>query len=87
MSPRPSTARGSRPAAPKRATESRGWPGGAQRLTCSLRDMDRYLWLTGQYRGWLRNADEAMANSELRSLFEYTSEETQEELRAVLPRS
>ena len=54
-------------------------------LTCSLRDMDRYLWLTGQYREWLRIGDEATTNSELRSLFVDPSEETLADLRAVLP--
>jgi hypothetical protein len=54
-------------------------------LTCSLRDMDRYLWLTGQYREWLRDPDEATTNSELRSLFDVPAEETQADLRLVLP--
>jgi hypothetical protein len=39
-------------------------------LSVTLRDLDRYLWLTGQYREWLKKGDKAQLNSELRSLFE-----------------
>ncbi len=50
----------------------------------SLRDLDRYLWLTGQYRDWLKRGDEAQLNSELRSLFEDDDPEAQADLRALL---
>jgi len=39
-------------------------------LSVTLRELDRYLWLTGQYREWLKKGDKAQLNSELRSLFE-----------------
>jgi hypothetical protein len=39
-------------------------------LSVTLRDLDRYLWLTGQYREWLDKGDKARLNSELRSLFD-----------------
>ena len=42
----------------------------ASGLSANLRDLDRYLWLTGQYRELLERGEEAQLNSELRSLFE-----------------
>lgn len=42
----------------------------ASGLTANLRDLDRYLWLVGQYRELLKTGEEAQLNSELRSLFE-----------------
>ena len=56
-------------------------------LSSSLRDMDRYLWLTGQYREWLRSPDDAVTNSELRSLFQDNSAAMQDDLRTLLPQS
>jgi len=39
-------------------------------IDASLRDLDRYMWLVGQYRDWLKKGDEAITNGELRGLFE-----------------
>lgn len=38
-------------------------------LSATLRDLDRYMWLAGQYRQWLKKRDKAQINSELRSIF------------------
>lgn len=38
-------------------------------LSATLRDLDRYMWLAGQYREWLSKRDKAQINSELRSIF------------------
>ena len=54
-------------------------------LSVSLRDMDRYLWLAGQYRAWLKRGDDAQTNSELRSLFENESPEVQRDIEALAP--
>jgi len=54
-------------------------------LSVSLRDMDRYLWLAGQYRAWVKRGDDARINSELRSLFENESPEVQRDLKALAP--
>jgi hypothetical protein len=53
-------------------------------LTASLRDLDRYLWLAGQYRDWLRKGEDARTNSELRSLFEHPSPQEQTDLATLL---
>ncbi len=55
------------------------------RVAASLRDLDRYLWLAGQYRAWVKRGDDAQTNSELRSLFEDESPEVQRDLEALAP--
>lgn len=40
------------------------------RIDASYRELDRYLWLVGQYRDWLENGEDAQINTELRELFE-----------------
>jgi len=50
----------------------------ASGLSVTLRDIDRYLWLTGQYRKWLKKGNEAKLNSELRSLFEDDDKEVRQ---------
>lgn len=54
-------------------------------LTATLRDLDRYLWLVGQYREWLEKGGEATLNSELRSLFEDDEAEVQRLLGELWP--
>jgi hypothetical protein len=54
-------------------------------LSASLRDLDRYLWLAGQYRDWLKKGDQAPTNAELRSLFEAPSPEDAADLRDLVP--
>jgi hypothetical protein len=54
-------------------------------LSVTLRDLDRYLWLTGQYREWLKKGDKARLNSELRSLFEDEDTEIQRLLGILWP--
>lgn len=49
-------------------------------IDVTYRELDRYLWLGGQYRDWLKNGEEAQINSELRSLFEDPSPEQKAEL-------
>jgi hypothetical protein len=57
----------------------------ASGLTATLRGLDRYLWLTGQYREWLEKGGEATLNSELRSLFEDDNDEVQRLLGQLWP--
>ncbi len=54
-------------------------------IEASLRDLDRYMWLVGQYRDWLKKGDEAITNGELRGLFESEEAEAQADLRLLLP--
>lgn len=54
-------------------------------LRATLRDLDRYLWLTGQYREWLDKGGEATLNSELRSLFANEDPEVQRLLGELWP--
>lgn len=37
--------------------------------TCTNRELDRYLWVAGQYRAWMKNS-KAQINGELRSVFQ-----------------
>ncbi len=53
-------------------------------IDATYRELDRYLWLTGQYREWLDKGDEAQINSELRQLFEGPSPEAARALKALL---
>lgn len=57
----------------------------ASGLSVTLRDLDRYLWLTGQYREWLDRGGEATLNGELRSLFEDDDREVQRLLGELWP--
>ena len=54
-------------------------------LSATLRDLDRYLWLTGQYRKWLKKGNEAQLNSELRSLFKDNDTEVRQLLGTLWP--
>lgn len=51
----------------------------------TLRELDRYLWLAGQYREFLDKRDEAQLNSELRPVFESRDPEIQLLLRQLWP--
>ena len=54
-------------------------------VSASLREMDRYLWLAGQYREWLKRGDDARINGELRGLFEAPPSDTaREDLKALV---
>lgn len=57
----------------------------ASGLSATLRDLDRYLWLTGQYRELLDKGEGARLNSELRSLFEEDDPEIQRLLDQLWP--
>ncbi len=48
--------------------------------TCTNRELDRYLWVAGQYRAWMKNR-KAQINGELRTAFENQANSNQ--LRAV----
>lgn len=39
-------------------------------IDATYRELDRYLWLAGQYREWLEEGEDAQINTELRGLFE-----------------
>ncbi|MFO7948121.1 MAG: hypothetical protein R6V19_15050 [Armatimonadota bacterium] len=39
-------------------------------VSASLREMDQYLWLVGQYREWLKKGEDAHINGELLGLFD-----------------
>lgn len=54
-------------------------------LSCSLRALDHYLWLAGQYREWHRKHGEVDMNAEVRALFENPPSEVQRELEALCP--
>lgn len=54
-------------------------------LTATLRDLDCYMWLAGQYREWLRKHDKAQINSELRSIFEDKDPEVRQLLAILWP--
>ncbi len=53
-------------------------------LSVSYRELDRYLWLAGQYHEWLDNGDEARIKSEVRELFEDSSPDIQEPLQTLV---
>jgi hypothetical protein len=57
----------------------------ASGLSATLRDLDRYLWLTGQYRELLVKGEGAQLNSELRLLFEDDDPEIQRLLGQLWP--
>jgi len=57
---------------------------GESGLSVSLRDMDRYMWLAGQYRQWQKHGDEFPTNGELRTLFSSPDPEIKQELSALL---
>ena len=52
-------------------------------LSCSIRELDRYLWLSGMYRQWKRKPDRAGLSREVVALFTEQSPEVQR-LRSVL---
>lgn len=54
-------------------------------LSCTSRDLDRYLWLAGQYRAWLENGENATPNTELRLLFTDENRDSQRLLRRLWP--
>jgi hypothetical protein len=53
-------------------------------VDASLRDLDRYMWLAGQFRDWLKKGEEARTNAELRELFEDEAAEVQADLRLLV---
>lgn len=54
-------------------------------ISASLRDLDEYLWLAGQYREWLKRGEDARINGELRGLFEAPPSDTaREDLKALV---
>jgi len=54
-------------------------------LSVTLRDLDRYMWLAGQYRAWLKKRDDAQTNSELQSMFMDNAPEIQRLLNILWP--
>jgi len=54
-------------------------------VSCSIRELDRYLWLCGMLRGWQSNRDVEISR-EVRGLFENSSAEVQRELKLLLGR-
>lgn len=54
-------------------------------ISATQRDIDRYMWLTGQYREWLKKRDKARINSELRSIFEDKDPQVQQLLGILWP--
>ena len=58
----------------------------ATSLHCSGRELDRYLWLAGEYRTWLKNPT-ASINTELHLLFTEPSADTVIALKTILSRS
>jgi len=55
----------------------------AANLTCSSRELDRYLWLAGEYRTWLKKPH-AQISTEMRALFTRPSAEIATELKTIL---
>lgn len=53
-------------------------------LSVSYRELDRYLWLTGQYHEWLDKGDKAQINSDVRELFEDSSPDIQGALQTLV---
>lgn len=53
-------------------------------LKASFRELDRYLWLGGQYREWLAEAEDAVLNGELQQLFEDECPGTKAELAQLM---
>jgi hypothetical protein len=51
----------------------------------TLRELDRYLWLAGQYRAYLREGKRARLNAELRALFQADDPEIQRRLHELCP--
>lgn len=51
----------------------------------TYRELDRYLWLAGQYRERRSKGESAQINTELRTLFEDPSRDVQTDLAALLP--
>lgn len=54
-------------------------------IDATYRDLDRYLWLAGQYRDWKQNGEDAQINAELRELFENPPASTRRDLRVLSP--
>ncbi len=52
-------------------------------LSCSIRELDRYLWLSGMRRAWQTNADVGISR-EVRSVFEDESPDVQQDLDLML---
>ena len=55
-------------------------------LSCTSKELDRYLWLAGLYRTWLRNRD-SQINAEVKELFKSPSSVMAIELAKLLPNS
>ena len=56
-------------------------------LTCTTRELDRYLWISGMYLRWLkeRHQKHPRPNAELLRIFESPTADTSAELDALLP--
>ena len=54
-------------------------------ISCSVGELDTYLWIAGQYRAWCRNAERAQINTEARRLFREDSAYVKTLLHALLP--
>lgn len=54
-------------------------------LSCSIRELDRYLWLSGMYRQWKRKPDGAGLSREVVALFTNKAPEVQRLLSALVP--
>jgi hypothetical protein len=59
---------------------------GAMSFNCSMRQLDRYLWLSEQYRTWLDAEDKAKVpvSQEVRALFGNPSAKVQELLSVLV---
>jgi hypothetical protein len=56
----------------------------AAELNVKSRELDRYLWLAGQYRQWRKNP-KSQINSELVAFFAHPSGESEEDLHMLAP--
>jgi hypothetical protein len=58
----------------------------ASGLDCSIREMDRYLWMSGMYRAWVAAEDRGKVglSGEVRGLFESANPSVQHALRTLV---
>ncbi|MHB9129712.1 MAG: hypothetical protein ACYDBB_01310 [Armatimonadota bacterium] len=54
-------------------------------LSCSVGELDTYLWIAGLYRAWSRDTERAQINTEARKLFSEDSAEVKVLLQVLLP--
>ena len=55
-------------------------------FSCSIRELDHYLWLAGLYQVWLRNPDSPV-NTEVKELFELLSSRAPDELTKLMSKA